>query len=309
MSTSSIKKVSAAAIAAVLGLSGLAHAAPIVLPYTSNFSTTPGLYGNGDVYTNGSLYGQAPGVATGTTGWVSEIGEPTDTATVAGATTGNGTVTLTSAVNGGTTAAPNWSDVYNSNLADHPAGLYGGSTGNGLALSSATYGGKVNVSFSMDVLGTGSLGANGTAAAGFGARVLDSSDNLLAALFVKGDPSVPGEVNVDVQSGTDNALITGLTGPANGNTATYTIALDFQHQDFQVFVNGFESADIPFGTGETGVTAIGGISFATDNLGNNSAVYSNFSVVPEPASFAMVGLGGLMLLAKRPGKRLGKRLA
>jgi len=299
MSTSSIKKVSAAAIAAVLGFSGLAHAAPITLPYITNFSTTPD--SNGDTYTDGALQGQAPGVVTGTTGWVNENGEQNDAATVAGSATGNGTVTLSSVANAGTPAAPIWSDVENSNLADHPAAP---GNGNGLPLSSVPYGGQVDVSFSMNVSGTGSLGANGTAAAGFGGRVLDSSDNLLAALFVKGDPSVPGQVNVDVQTGTDNALITGLTGPANGNNATYTIALDFQHQDFQVFVNGFESADIPFGTGETGVTSIGGIALSTDNLGTNSAVYSNFLVTPEPASFAMIGLGGLMLLAKRPKKRL-----
>jgi hypothetical protein len=303
MSTSSIKKVSAAAIAAVVGLSGLAHAAPITLPYFTNFSTSPD--SNGDTYTGGgaALQGQAPGVVTGTTGWVNENGEQNDVATVTNSAT-SGTVTLSSVANAGTPAAPIWSDVYNSNLADHPSPNANPGS-NGLPLNSATYGSNIDVNYSLDVLGTGSLGANGTAKAGFGVRVLDSSDNLLAALFVKGDPTVAGQVNVQVQSGTDQSLITALAGPTNGTPGTYSIDIDFQHQDFQVLVNGFKSADIPFGTGETGVASIGGIAFSTDNLGTNTGVFSAFSVVPEPASFAMVGLGGLMFLAKRP-KRIAE---
>jgi hypothetical protein len=307
MSTSSIKKVSAAAIAAVIGLSGMAHAAPVAspapLPYYSNFSSTPSEYSNNEVYSNGSLIGQGAGSGpTGTKGWVYENGEadPSNSAVsavVAGAATGNGTVSLHSdGTIGSTNSAPIWTDVENSNLADHPSAP---GNGDGTILNSANYGGNVTVSFKLDVLGTGSLGANGTALSDFGARVLDSSDNLLAAVFLKGNPSIPGEVDVYSQSGTDLAAITPLVGAANGTTATYAIHLDFNKMDFQVFANGVQSADIPFGTGETGVTDIGGISFATDNLGTNTGVFSNFTVIPEPASFAMAGIGGLMLLAKR----------
>jgi len=298
MSTSSIKKVSAAAIAAVLGLSGMALAAPIALPYQTTFSTTPD--SNGDTYTGGAAALQGQGNTGPTdstsTGWVNENGEQNDTASVTNSAT-SGTVTLSSSYTPLVLGVPTWSDVENANLADHPAAP---GNGNGVPLNSASYGSNITASFNLNVLGTGSLNAGGEASAAFGARVLDSSDNLLAALFVKGNPSVPGEIDVYTQSGTDNAQITSLTGPANNTLGTYAIHLDFQNGDFQVFVNGFESADIPFGTGETGVTQIGGISLATDNLGTNTGVFSDFSVVPEPASFAMIGLGGLMLLAKRP---------
>jgi hypothetical protein len=294
------KKVSAAAVAAVLSLPAIALAGPVLLPYYTNFSTTPD--SNGDTYSNGALQGQGHnnGADNSSTGWVNENGEQNDSATVAGVASGNGTVTLTSTLDGGTTAAPIWSDVYNSNLADHPLGLYGSSNGNGSNLVYSSN--KLAISYNLDVLGTGSLGSNGTAASAFGMRVLDASDNLLAALFVKGDPSVPGQENVYVQTGTGSAQVTGLTGPANGTTGHYSIALDLQHQDFQVFVNGFASADIPFGPGLVSPdTSIGGITFATDNLGGgNQGVFSSLSVVPEPASFVIIGLGGLLLLAKRP---------
>jgi hypothetical protein len=299
MSTSSFKKVSAAAIAAVIGLSGMAHAAPITLPYVSHFNNSPTFYSNGDVYTNGALQGQAPGTGTGTTGWVNENGEANDTATVAGVATADGTVTLNAVANAGTPTAPIWSDVYNSNLADHPAGLYGPSNGNGVALNATTYGNNLTISYNLNVAAGGSL-TNGTAAAGFGTRILDSSDNLLAALFVA--PSlVVGEVNVYTQTGNTAAAVPVATlgGPPDGTAATYAIHLDLSHGDFQVFVNGVGSGDIPIDPSEVGVTSIGGIALSTDNLGTNSGTFADFSVVPEPASFAMAGIGGLMLLAKR----------
>jgi len=295
------KNASVVAVAAILSLPAIMFAAPITLPYQTNFSTTPD--SNGNTYTGGgaALQGQAPGTGTGTTGWVNENGEQNDTATVANSAS-NGTVTLTSTYNAPVAGVPTWSDVYNSNLADHPAAP---GNGNGLALNTTPYGNQLSISYSLNVLsGTGSLNANSSpeSASGFGVRVLDSSDNLLAALFVKGNASgTPGEEDIYTQSGTDGAKITPLVGPANGVIGNYTIALDLQHGDFNVFVNGVESADIPFGTGETSITSIGGIAFSTDNLGGgNQGIFGNFSVVPEPASIGMIGLGGLALLFRRP---------
>lgn len=308
MSTSSFKKVSAAAIAAVIGLSGMAHAAPITLPYSTSFSTTPD--SNGDTYTSGALQGQAPGSGAGSlngsSGWVNENGEANDTATV-NATAGN--VTLAAVANAGTPTSPVWSDVYNSNLADHPAGLYppgsgptGNSNGNGIALNPATYGNSPTVSYNLNVAAGGSLN-NGTAAAGFGVRVLDSNDDLLAALFVA--PSgLAGEVNAYTETGANAAApVPGTYSVPDGTTNSYSIHFDFDTSSFQVFVNGApEGSPILFdaGGGPALTNQIGGIALSTDNLGTNSGVFSDFSVgVPEPASFAMAGIGGLMLLAKR----------
>ena len=52
-----------------------------------------------------------------------------------------------------------------------------------------------------------------------------------------------------------------------------------------------------------GLTTIQEIGIGTDNKGTNSAFFDNLTVVPEPTGVAMVGLGSLLLLAKRP-KRL-----
>jgi hypothetical protein len=321
MSTSSIKKVSAAAIAAVLGLTGISHAAQITLPYITNFSGTPDT--NGDVYTNGALQGQAGGSGAGTLsgsdGWVNENGETNDTATVSIAT---GTVLMTTP----SVATPgSWSDIYNSNLADHPAGLYGpggsgptgNSNGNGVPLNPATYGNKINVNYTMTINAGGGTATDGAPASGFGSRVLDQNDNLLAALFTAPPAGLPstgptaGEEDVYVQSGSgtlDTVTDTHLVGPAAGFTGVYSIDLDFQNKDFTVYLNGVstpQSTDIPFGSTEQGAgLQIGGVAFSSDNNGALNSATFDFSVVPEPASIAMVGLGGLLLLAKRPKKNL-----
>jgi hypothetical protein len=310
--TSRKKAVLAAAVAA-LAVPSLSQAAQITLPYSTNFPAAPAVDTAGNSYNNGTLQGQAPGSGAGSlngsAGWVNENGEQNDTATVS---VGSG-VTLTSTFHtpGGTPANPDpvWSDVYDSNLADHPNGLYppgsgptGNSNGNGVALNAATYGNKLTISYNLDVLAaTGSQTPTFSSTSDFGMRILDSSDNLLASLFVKADPSVNGQENIYVQTGADAAqVIPNLVGPANGTTGNYAIALDLQHGDFNVFVNGVESADIPFASSETGVTSIGAVAFSSDNLGaGNQGVFSSLSVVPEPAGIAMIGLGGLALLFRR----------
>jgi hypothetical protein len=304
MSTSSIKKVSAAAVAAVLGLAGISHAAPvspIVLPYATNFPAAPAVDTNGESYTATSLYGQGNTVgATG--GWVGETGEVANTVTV----NGGGGVTMNSAYEApvlvGSELVSQWSDVYNANLADHPAA---GSNGTGAALDpSVNYHNNITVSYSLNIANGGSLGSDGAPAAGFGTRVLDQNDNLVAALFTEPPAAggAPGEEDVYYQTGNTGAPINTLLVGHAGSADTYALNIDYTNKDFTVYVDGVADAgstDIPFGAGLSGTELVGGIALSTDNLGTNSAVFSNFSVVPEPASIAMLGLGGLMLLAKR----------
>ena len=310
MSTSSIKKVSAAAIAAVLCFSSVSYAAPIspiVLPYTTNFSTVvPDT--NGDTYTTGSLYGQANDGATG--GWVGETGEPQDVATV-----GASGVTLFSVPGVGSFSGAA-SDVYNANLADHPAA---GSNGAGNPLVASSYGNLVTINYNLNIHpadsspGNTSVGATGglSSASAFGVRVLDSNDDLIAALFTAPPSSGSvGEEDVYVTSGTNGKTNTLNIGPATGNNGAYTLSMDFAHHDFSVLVNGVATAagtDIPMDTANSPYTpltdSIGGISLFTDNAGTNSATF-DFTVTPEPTSIAMIGVGGLMLLARRPKKQM-----
>ena len=299
MSMLSIKKLSAAAVAAVaavavLGFSAVTHAAPIVLPYQTFW--TSGHDSNGDSYGPGLLEGQGhnSGTDNGSTGWVDETGEPTNVASVLA---GNAGVQLNAAPAGG-----EYSDVYNSNLADHTS-----SNGNGVALNQATYGNFINVNYTMSItqptIGNGysmSSATNTFSKAGFGVEVLGANDTLIASLFTVPNPNHVGEEDVEVATGT-NAAVTDaiLAPPANGVSSTYSIALNFTNNTFTVFAGAQRGGTYALAAAENGIQ-IGGIALATDNAGTDAAVYSAFSVVPEPASLAMIGLGGLVLLARRP---------
>ena len=244
----------------------MAHS-PVALPYVTNFASTAD--SNGDVYQNGALQGQAVGTMTPASGWVNENGETNDTATV---NLGSG-VTLTSQNTPGT-----YSDIYNSNLADHPAAP---GNGHGTPLDPSTYGNKIVVTYTMDIATGGTLNSNGAPASGFGSRILNQNDGLIAALLTAPAGSAAGEEDVFVQTGTGSFINTGLVGPAAGTTATYSIHMDFQNKDFTVYVNGATDStatNIPFGTGETGTLQIGGVTLATDNAGADSATFSHLSV-------------------------------
>ena len=272
MTTSSMKKISAAAIVAVLGLSGMSHAAQI--PYYTTFPIAPATDVQSQSYTAGTLEGQ--------NGWKDEAGDPTNVASV-GATG----VTLNAAP-----AAGAYSDVYNSNIADHT----------GTNLNPATYGGFVNVTYKLNITApTGSQSiasvTNPESAAGFGVDVLGSDDSLLASLYTVANPAHAGEEDVVIDGGTPSQVTDPiLAPPGNGTTETYTLAMNFTNNTFQVFAGGVAGGTYALPAG----LQIGGIALGTDNGGTDQAVFSAFQVVPEPASLAMVGLGGLMLLARRP---------
>jgi hypothetical protein len=265
----------------------LAHS-PIALPYTTTFASTPDT--NGDVYQNGALQGQALGTMSPATGWVNENGETNDTATV---DVGQG-VTLASQDTPGI-----WSDVYNSNLADHSSAP---GNGNGTPLNPASYGNKIDISYTLNIAAGGSLNPDGAPAAAFGSRILDQNDDLLAALFT-GPPATggaTGEEDVYVQTGTSNGFNTDLVGPAAGTAATYSIDLNFVNKDFTVYVNGVTDSaatDIPFGTGETGTLQIGGVALSTDNNGVDSATFGSLDVVPAVVALHLASDGTSSVLA------------
>lgn len=300
----STKKISAAVLAVVLGGSAISHAAPTGLPYKTNW--TAGGYPsdtNSDTYTSSALQGATGagqghnnGSDTASYGWVNEIGEYNTLATVQAA--GGVTLTASQTSSGSTASVPVYSDVYNSNLADHPATT---TNGNGLALSAATYGNLINVQFGLNVAvpGVGQTSVLGGSGAGFGVEILGSDDQLIASLFDVSNPNHAGEQDVVVNQSAAGHQATDptLVGGTDGTTATYAIALNFTNQTFTVFVNGTKGGTYAFAT--SGETAIGGVALATDNFGNNTATFSNLSVVPEPASVSMIGLGTVMLLSRR----------
>jgi len=132
-------------------------------------------------------------------------------------------------------------------------------------------------------------------------RVLDSSDNLLAALFVKGNASgTPGEEDIYTQSGTDGAKITPLVGPLTASSATIpspwissTAILTSSSMAWRALIS--PSALVKPASPQLVASP------SHDNLGGgNQGIFGNFSVVPEPASIGMIGLGGLALLFRRP---------
>jgi hypothetical protein len=304
MSTLSMKKISAAAVAAVLSVAGVSHAAQITLPYTTNFTTTPD--SNGDTYTATSL----DGAGIGQNNWVDETNEPTGVAAV----NAGGGVTLSASPQTGALAGA-FSDVYNSNLAGHAAG-------NGIVTPlTPPASNQLVIGYNMLVnTPTGSQtkdsATNPFSAAGFGMEVLGADDKIIANLFDVAEPSTgPGatpphsttpEEDIEVNRGATGDTTLSNTdpigiGPANGIKDSYSISLNFTAQTFQVFVNGVtDGVNYHFANTES---QVGGITFSTDNGGTDTAVFSNLSVVPEPASMALIGLGGLLLVGRRP-KRL-----
>jgi hypothetical protein len=169
----------------------------------------------------------------------------------------------------------------------------------------ANYGGVVNINWDMSRAGpTGLQSRSG----GFGIEVLSANqDTVLASLFLGNALDTSPAVLVE-DSGGSPSTYAGY-GRSDGAWGTYHISLDLNAKTFTVFVDGNTS---PYtfaltAAAQAALTSegngIGGIAFANTNDGTDVAYYDNLQVVPEPAGVAMVGLGTLLLLAKRP-KRL-----
>jgi hypothetical protein len=257
MSISSIKKISAAAVAAVLGFSAVSHAATI---YSDPTTPVSGTYSN-----------------------IDPPGTPGSTFT------------------GGTLAMPGDGTPGSADYSDYVPTAGDGTTLVPTAPPGASGGQVLTISFSMNTTIAGSSAADPAV----GVEAIDSNGNITASLFSQYGPD--GLPDLLVSDGSNNTInVPGFATDASGSTGTYTLTLDptnntyFVQYGGQTFAGELWSANTPDLT-------IAGVSLAGIDQGiAGSASFGNFSVVtsvPEPASIAMIGLGGLMLLAKRP-KRL-----
>jgi hypothetical protein len=165
--------------------------------------------------------------------------------------------------------------------------------------SPAGMGGVVNVTFDMSR--TGGAGKS----TGFGVEILSKNqDAVLASLFL-GNNATDNTPEVLVAKNGDNYAPNTAAGYGrnDGVWGTYNISLDFNAGTFTVFVAGNVAATGPFAMDAAALAegnAIGGIALANTNNGTDVAYFDNLQVVPEPTGVAMVGLGTLLLLAKRP---------
>jgi hypothetical protein len=303
MSTS-MKKISAAAFAAVVGLSVVSRAASI--PYFTSFETAPAADAEGQTYNAGTLatIGAGTPPSVGQNNWTAEDTENTvnnATAVVqnnaANAQYGSQSVLLTTTGNG-STGSPLYSDYYNATVADHTGSI---ASTPGTAYPTVAYQ-DVNTSFGMDThISTGNTLT--------GMEIFDSNDDVIASVFTA--HAVGGNVlyteNATLppeQIDTANGFASNSFAPADGTYGTYTISINATGKTYTV-ADGGNSYTLALPSDFSG--SIGGFAFATIDQGNiGSANFDNLSVVtstPEPASIAMIGLGGLLLLAKRP-KRL-----
>ena len=278
MTKSSFKKVSAAAVVAVLGLGAASQAATL---YTTGFEAP--------TFTPGALAGQS--------GFVNASGTGTGTVVLGNAQTGTQAVQINSTTGG-------YTEFYNTATTLTNAQITGGTLSSSFGLERATpTGGQT----------TGGVpqGGTGAAEAGFGIEVFENSGTALASVFVRNtaaittptiQPSVPA-LFVQDSSGAANTEIFGAAGTAaaDGAYGTYSLTMNFANSTFSVTGPGGTTSGIPFAAAYDG-SGILGVTLSADPSGNDTAYFDNFSVaagVPEPVSLGLVGMGSLMLMGRR----------
>jgi hypothetical protein len=287
MSILSFKKVSAAAIAATLGFSAMAKAASV--PYSTSFENPP--------------YAAGTNLVTGGYGWTGLTGSGDNndaSATITGGTFNTGAQSVNMSVAGsGTIASPSYSDYYNSSAI---------SPGSPLSLPKGSFQ-DLNVSFAMNTK-LGAYTNNGTMTNALtGVDIFDSTGSVVASLFAgvaNGGPVL--YTNNSSGQEVDINTINGFSGDSytsgDGNWGTYKISVDPTAGTFTV-TYGSQSYTSTLGAYSGSIEAV---SIASIDQGVTGGAYfddlSITTAAPEPASIAMIGLGGLMLLAKRPKKRL-----
>jgi hypothetical protein len=295
MSKISSKKLSAAVAVAVLGLGVATRAATVI---STGFEASGEAYGN---YTAGSSLVGQPVSGTPTNTWSQDPNATSgSTLVTSGASTaqsGSQAVALTSTAGG-------YTDFYNSLTA--------------LPNQGTSSNGIVTISFGLEratptggqTTGYQPQGGTGPAENGFGVDVLDSSDNVIANLYVRNTAvtgtnpaSVPALFTNSSTSGTPDSEIYGPAGSAaaDGSYGTYTMTLNFGLQSFTVTNGSTTSGPYPFAESYDGNT-LEGIALGSDGEGTDTAYFDNFSVagsVPEPMSVSMIGLGSLVLMGRR----------
>jgi hypothetical protein len=261
MSTSTIKKISAAAVAAVLGFSSFASAQNVVTPIYSDTTFNNANYTNVDG-SGGSIAG--------------------------GALSLPGT---------GSTANPTFYDF---------------SPNTGTNIGALTPGHDIEVTWTVNtnIKNAGSPVTSTTGKPLAGVSVLDGNGNFLINADIQyGADGLPDLLINDAATGGVLTPIPYFAGGADGTPTTYTLTLDPYNNTWFVATDGTNIASnaLYAGAPYAGGLDISGVALEGIDQGiSGSAQYSSFSVtssVPEPASIGMIGLGGLLLLAKRP-KRL-----
>jgi hypothetical protein len=187
----------------------------------------------------------------------------------------------------GTTGSPVFADF--GNTAAVP-------TGTGFTLSPGT---TYTISFNMD---TNIKGANTTGVTNnpqVGVEAVDSNGNIVAGLFSQyGPDNLPDLVVSDGKN--NNVAAPGFATAADGVNGASTLTLDPSNNTFFATYGGQTYAGTLY---DPINDSIAFVSLAGVDQGvAGSAGFSNFTIttaVPEPASMAMIGLGGVMLLAKR----------
>jgi hypothetical protein len=272
------KKIAAAAVTAVLAMAGygVTNAAP--LPYSTSFEA-----GAPD---NGTSNWRAVGPAA-----ISLNANP------AFAQTGSQSVKVVTTAD---ILGANYTDFYNPSVADFPV-AQGGLDGPNYNAS----GQVVTASFGLDLAspGVGDSMTNNTRA-GFGMDIIGGAgDAFVAQLLVTADTIDNGATSTAlyVSNGANAPTLVSTIGAAQDSWGTYHLQLDFSTGKFYVFVGNTQlpgSFNMNLADGNT----IGGFALSTDSYGTNTAYFDNVSIsaVPEPAAIAMVGLGSLLMLAKRP---------
>jgi hypothetical protein len=260
MKTASFKKISAAALAAVLGFSVVSKAAPIT-SYSDNNSPLTGTYTESDSAPNAATYSA-------------------------------GVVTLN---NANTPSSPGYSDF-------QPSTPGSAVTFSSLSAAPETSGGTlVTIQFTMNT----SISTAPQSAVGL--SVEDNNGDIVASLLsTYGADHLPDGIASD---GADGGVA--IPGPfataADGVNAVYTLTLDPTNNVYFANYNGETYEGTMWQGGLSGLS-LSDFSLAAVDIGsgNGSATFSDLTIttaVPEPASIAMIGIGGVMLLARRPKRQ------
>jgi hypothetical protein len=159
------------------------------------------------------------------------------------------------------------------------------------------------ITFTMNTSITGTNGSSHNPAVGVNVIGNNGAGDILASMFSVYGPD--GNPDLLVSNGADGTQnVPGQGTAPSGSAGTYTLTLDPGKGVFFASYGGQTYEGSLAYTGETPVeVSLSGI----DQGIAGSAQFSNFSIttaVPEPASMGMIGLGGLLLLAKRPKKQV-----